>query len=576
MGRPERPLDAANGPIAEFARDLRALRKSAGGPSYRQLARTALFAPSVLSSAASGHRLPTLAVTLAFVSACGGDPVAWERRWRQISGRPGQPPGQPGQPPGQAGQPLGQLGRQGQVGQTGQAGQPGQPGQPGRISRISMVGRTAGSQDGREPAVLPADSLFGLAGVPSVTHVATSTVTSLVRPAQLPMGPSVFVGRARELADAFRLLGRPAGPVRMPLLVSGPIGIGKTAFALRLAHEVSAGFPDGRLYADLGDCGTGGRSVGGIVRGFLHALGVPAHLVPDDPTQQTGLYRSLLAQRRLFVLLTNVRDERWARPLLGQTARSQVVMTSRARLLGLDGTHRIDLGTFTREESMTLIGRLAGAERVRAEHEAADAIAELCEDLPLAVSIVGRKIAARPELTIAYTASQLADRDAQLDILSVGDVNVRDRFALAYQLLLPAGQALVHQLGRHRAGWTTAIGVAADMGIPIGSADELLESMVDAGLLRRASVAGRYSVSRLFSAFAGNVQRDAGPLPVSLVDGGARRVALEPFRRDAGPALPALPATRPGVDCSDPAVLPVNVTRGLNGSQITRTVIADA
>src|SRR5439155_6133316 len=85
MGRPERPLDRTNGPIAAFAHDLRALRKLAGNPSYRQLARTALYAPSVLSHAASGHRLPTLQVTLAFVAACGGDRATWERRWRKVA-----------------------------------------------------------------------------------------------------------------------------------------------------------------------------------------------------------------------------------------------------------------------------------------------------------------------------------------------------------------------------------------------------------------------------------------------------------------------------------------------------------
>src|ERR1700693_1851423 len=84
MGRPERPLDGT-GSIAEFAHDLRELRNRAGNPSYRELARTALYAPSVLSSAASGHRLPTLAVTLAFVGACGGDRVAWDQRWREIA-----------------------------------------------------------------------------------------------------------------------------------------------------------------------------------------------------------------------------------------------------------------------------------------------------------------------------------------------------------------------------------------------------------------------------------------------------------------------------------------------------------
>jgi len=92
MGRPERPLNGTNDPIAAFAHDLRELRKRAGNPSYRELARTALFAPSVLSSAASGHRLPTLPVTLAFVASCGGDRAAWERRWRKVAGHVGTAP----------------------------------------------------------------------------------------------------------------------------------------------------------------------------------------------------------------------------------------------------------------------------------------------------------------------------------------------------------------------------------------------------------------------------------------------------------------------------------------------------
>ena len=94
MGRPERPLDLTAGPIAAFAHELRVLRSRAGNASYRELARAAHFAPSVLSSAASGRRLPTLAVTLAFVSACGGDRLAWEQRWRSIAGQKGddEPP----------------------------------------------------------------------------------------------------------------------------------------------------------------------------------------------------------------------------------------------------------------------------------------------------------------------------------------------------------------------------------------------------------------------------------------------------------------------------------------------------
>src|SRR5579872_426706 len=85
MGRPERPLNTANDPVAAFAHDLRELRRRAGNPSYRELAHMAMFAPSVLSNAASGYRLPTLPVTLAFVAACGGDRAAWERRWRMVA-----------------------------------------------------------------------------------------------------------------------------------------------------------------------------------------------------------------------------------------------------------------------------------------------------------------------------------------------------------------------------------------------------------------------------------------------------------------------------------------------------------
>ncbi|MCA1563733.1 MAG: ATP-binding protein [Acidobacteria bacterium] len=415
MGRPERPLDASNGLIAVFARDLRALRNRAGNPSYRELARTALFAPSVLSSAASGHRLPTLPVTLAFVTACGGDRATWERRWKDLAGK---------------------------------------------------VGPTTESRAYRAPAVSP--------------QVDT-----------------------------------PFGAKRVPLIVSGPIGVGKTTFALRLADDLSAEFPDGQLYIDLGTCGPDDVSSNGIVRGFLHALGVPAHLVPEDPMQRIGLYRSLLAQRKVFVLLENVGDERQVRPLLGRAPHSQVVLTSRARLLGLDGTHRVNLDTFARKESMTLIGRLAGEDRVRVEYEATEALAELCGDLPLAINIIGRKMAARPQWAVAHTVGQLADRDRLMDSLSVGDVNVRERFASAYQLLSAAEKRAIHQLGRNGAGWTTATDLAALMRIAVGLADDLLEALLDAGLLRRADVSGRYCVPTLVSVFAANAQRDgmhaAGP-----------------------------------------------------------------
>ncbi len=423
MGRPERPLDLTAGPIAAFAHELRALRSRAGNASYRELARAAHFAPSVLSSAASGRRLPTLAVTLAFVSACGGDRLAWERRWRSIAGRKG---------------------------------------------------------DDETP----------------------KSRTKAVRPAQLPPGSRTFVGRQPELAAAAGA----SGPGKAPVLVTGAIGTGKTAFALRLAEEIAADFPDGQLYADLSE----GRSTDGIVRGFLRALGVPAHLVPDEPAHRIDLYRSLLAENRLFVLLTGAGTEAQVRPLLGRTAHSQVVVASRARLPALEDAHRVELAAFTRAESLALLGKIAGEHRIRAERTAADTIAARCGDLPLAVSVIGRRIAARPDRAIAVTAG----RERLLDSLSVGDVNVRDRFAAAYESLSAAGRAAVRHFGASGADRTTPARLAAAMGVAIETADELLESIVDAGLLRRADFAGRYAIPELVRVFAADQPVAAARFPV--------------------------------------------------------------
>jgi hypothetical protein len=487
-------LDRTTGPIAAFAHDLRALRKLAGNSSYRELARTALYAPSVLSHAASGHRLPTLQVTLAFVAACGGDRATWERRWRKVAADVGAATDMPPAGFRPVDQPPADV----------PAADPSPADPPAGFPPTCLL----------PPVPAPVETPADIAQSWSFPRVPST----FAPPAQLPMGFNTFVGRKHALTAALRVIAQ-TGPVRAPLMISGPIGAGKTALALRLSDEISAEFPDGQLHAELSCCPPGSQSLMYVMRGFLQALGVPAPLVPDDPAQQIGLYRSLLAQCRLFVLLENVSDERQVRPFLGRVMRSQVVVTSRARLLGLDGTQRIDLDAFDRHESMSLIGRLAGTERVQAEYEATNAIAELCADLPLAVSIIGRKIAARPEWAISHTARLLGDRDRLMDILAVGDVNVRDRFASAYRLLPPSAQQAILELAPDGAGWTTASGLAAATGVPVHAADEVLESLVDAGLLTRANKAGRYRMSTLVSAFVASARRDASHLVVPPVDG---------------------------------------------------------
>jgi DNA polymerase III delta prime subunit len=499
MGRPERPLDPTDDPVVAFAHDLRELRKRAGSPSYRELARTAMFAPSVLSSAASGYRLPTLPVALAFVTSCGGDLTAWERRWRTVADF--APAGQnvPARIPAE----------------TGPAGT--SPAGPRREKfAAAPPARTAPALLTRTCTVQasPATAEITVA-TPGQPRSYASSACTRTRPAQLPLGPATFIGRGAQLISASRIA-EATGRVRVPLMISGPAGIGKTAFALRLADELAAGFPDGQLYADLGICGQGSQSPESIMTGFLRALEVPESLIPADRSQLVGLYRSLLAQRRLFVLLEDAYEESQIRPLLAQSSHTQFVLTGSARLLGLDGMLRLDLPVLDRMESVALLGRLAGRERIDAEDKAADAIAAACGDLPFALNIIGRKLAARPQWTAGYAATLLADRARLMDVLGVGDVSVQARYEAAYRLLPSACRRAMHQLGRREELSVTATGLAAAMRISIDAAEDVLEALVDSGLITRARAVGRYAISNLVSAFAEGAQPDLASLTTAL------------------------------------------------------------
>ncbi|GAA4428714.1 hypothetical protein GCM10023148_32830 [Actinokineospora soli] len=237
MGRPEKPVDSEGGVVAAFASELRALRAQAGNPTYRDMARTALYSSSVLSSAASGRRLPTLKVALAFVAACGGDRETWRRKW--------------------------------------------------------LIAADAHPAEQPEPVPRP----------------------PLPRPAQLPMRPRGFVGRDEELAGL-------SGQGSTPVVITGPVGVGKSELALRHAHDLAATTVDGQLYADLDPLPPGPAGAEALLVDFLAALGVPAASLPESLHQRAGLYRSVLAERRLVVLLDNVRDERQVRPLLAETRTS--------------------------------------------------------------------------------------------------------------------------------------------------------------------------------------------------------------------------------------------------------------
>ena len=308
------------------------------------------------------------------------------------------------------------------------------------------------------------------------------------RPAQLPSDLADFTGRsdlAERLGEALR--GTGAAAVQA---VSGAAGAGKTALAVHVAHRVRDTFADGQLYADLKGSGPAPEEPVEVLARLLRDLGLPPEAVPADPQERAARYRSLLAGRRLLVVLDDARDAAQIRPLLPGAGPSRVLVTSRVRLAGLDGAGRHDLDALDADEAGALFGRIVGHERVDAEPEVADQVLSACAGLPLALRIAAGRLVSRPDWSVRALADRLADERHRLDELTVGDLAVRTGFDAAYAALAaPArGGAVDPARCLRLLGSTTGphIGlpaVSALLGVPAEEAAAALEALVDANLL---------------------------------------------------------------------------------------------
>lgn len=434
MGRPEKPVDVSGGSVARFANELRRLREDAGSPTYRDMARCALYSASVLSSAANGHRLPTLHVTIAYARACGGDVEEWRHRWFEAQRDETRPPGSP---------------------------------------------------DERAARIMPASA------------------RPLPRPAQLPLRSRAFTGRRGELR---RLTD--GGPAAGPVVISGPAGIGKSELALAYAYHLAQDMVDGQLYADLGYDALSSAEPHAVVDGFLRALGVPALQLPTAADQRVGLYRSLLAQRRVLVLLENACCERQVRPLLAESRLSVTIVVGRAPLLGLSGVQRIRLDVLSRADSIAHIASVL-PQRAQADPAACDRLAALCADLPLALDIATRKLAARPELSLRRVADRLREPHTVLDWLRIGDLSVREMLDAVYAQLDDAARALLYRLVRQSGDLSAPDFEHRAIVAPTGEEDQY-EQLAEAGMLRWQASPGTYRVDPLARAFVSDLFRHQG------------------------------------------------------------------
>lgn len=288
------------------------------------------------------------------------------------------------------------------------------------------------------------------AGVVRDVHFHGVLRADLPPPHQLPPIPSHFTARTDELARLDELLAPGAPGVAV---LTGLGGVGKTALGVVWAHQVRDRFPGGQLYADLGGHSRAEPVDPGEVLGmFLRAMGVASQDIPVSLAEQVSMYRSCTATRSLLVFLEDAVSPAQARVLRPASPSSRMVVTSRGRLDGLvaEGALLIDVGPLDTADSVALLGRTLGASRLADEPRAAQALAELCGGLPVALRVAAGRLVTRPRLALQRVVDELSDEKTRLPRLSIVDgASVPVVFDVSYRSLAPLPARLYRRLALH-------------------------------------------------------------------------------------------------------------------------------
>ncbi|GIF00122.1 tetratricopeptide repeat protein [Paractinoplanes rishiriensis] len=302
-------------------------------------------------------------------------------------------------------------------------------------------------------------------------------------PRQLPARPRVFIGRAAELAELSVAVAGEA-PV---VILTGPAGVGKTILARRWAHDVVDRFPDGQLYVDLqGFSEAAAVDPGEALGHLLRALGLPAEQVPATVAEQSARYRSLTTGRALLIVLDNAFSVAQVRTLLPGAGPSLVLVTSRQRLAGLvaDGGHPVEVRPWTVEDSVALLEKTLGSERVEGERSQAVALAEVCGGLPIALSVVSARLVNRPRFPLARLVAELEEETNRLRGLRTADgVSVLSSLDLSYRCLGRPAQTVYRRLAA-LPGREYGPGPIANLA---EHGDEAIDELVSANLLEEVA-----------------------------------------------------------------------------------------
>ncbi len=423
------------------------------------------------------------------------------------------------------------------------------------------AGEAQSASESREVAVRSADDASGDASGPAP-----------LIPRQLPPATEHFTGRLGELVRLDRLLRE--SDTAMPVVISavnGMGGIGKTTLAVYWAHQARDSFPDGELYVDLQGFHPSGRPVTAddALGRFLTVLGVPEERMPTALDGRVALYRTLMAERAMLVLLDNARDADHIRPLLPAAPRCRVLITSRSRLSGLavhEGVQRISLETLALRDAIRLLRRTIG-QRAAAEPGATAALAELCARHPLSLRIVAERIGGDDDTTVTDAVAQLSVDANRLSALAVEDDDsaaIRAVFGWSYKTLAPPARRLFRLLGLHDGPDITLGACSALADLAEKDCAPLLARLIELHLAEEPRP-GRYRVHDLLRLFAREraveeVPEDERTAAIARLVGWylhsacAARVALDPHLPPLEPPAATFAAAAAGFDDKSPAL----------------------
>ncbi|MFD0741240.1 BTAD domain-containing putative transcriptional regulator [Phytohabitans flavus] len=371
----------------------------------------------------------------------------------------------------------------------------------GALSAYAAARRALGEELGIEPGP-ELRRLHQAALRPAAEPVpVASTVAPAPVPRWLPRRVADFTGRADLVARLLRA-GREAGDDPVIQVIDGMAGSGKTTLAVHVAHHLAEHYPDAQLFTDLQGHGEGSPVEPAAALGtLLRQLGVPAERIPADVHDRIALWRNELAQRRAVVVLDNAASTDQVTPLLPTAPASVVLVTSRRRLAALEGGHPESLPLLSPAEAIDLLANLVGAERVRAEPEAAGQVAARCGYLPLAIRLAGARLAHRPGWRLADLADRLGHHAAVLAELTAENRSIASAFGLSYAPLREPAKRLFRLLGLWPGEHFPVEAAAALSGLTLPEAALVVGELVDCHLVEEPD-AGRFRLHDLMSEYA--------------------------------------------------------------------------